>query len=118
MAETYYSLTDIVKLCDNLVAAMPTSFYSGIMTVRTGLANIPAADVVARDCYDRLLAENDELRKERPVVRCKDCTHSRKGKASLECEKHAYVWDKRLRWVDDNDFCCWGVRKDGDANDG
>ena len=33
----------------------------------------PAADVVARDCYDRLLAENDALRKERPVVRCKDC---------------------------------------------
>ena len=56
MAETYYSLTDIVKLCDNLVAAMPTSFYSGIMTVRTGLANIPAADVA-------------------PVVRCKDCKY-------------------------------------------
>lgn len=29
--------------------------------------SIPAADVVSRDCYDRLLAENDELRKERPV---------------------------------------------------
>ena len=28
---------------------------------------IPAADVVARDCYDRLLSENDELRKVRPV---------------------------------------------------
>ena len=28
---------------------------------------IPAANVVARDCYDRLLAENDGLRKERPV---------------------------------------------------
>ena len=28
---------------------------------------LPSADVVARDCYDRLLAENDELRKERPV---------------------------------------------------
>ena len=31
------------------------------------LIKIPAADVVTRDCYDRLLAENDELRKERPV---------------------------------------------------
>lgn len=62
MAETYYSLTEIVKLCDNLVAAMPTSFYSGIMTVRTGLANLPAADVVARDCYDKILAENDDMR--------------------------------------------------------
>lgn len=28
----------------------------------------PAADVVSRDCYNRLLAENDELRKVRPVV--------------------------------------------------
>ncbi len=31
--------------------------------------SIPAADVVTRDCYDRLLAENDELQKVRPVVR-------------------------------------------------
>ena len=46
MAETYYSLTDIVKLCDNLVAAMPTSFYSGIWKVRNTLYRIPAADVV------------------------------------------------------------------------
>lgn len=45
MAETYYSLTDIVKLCDNLVAAMPTSFYSGIWKVRNTLYRIPAADV-------------------------------------------------------------------------
>ena len=51
-----------------------------------------------------------------PVVRCKDCTHSRKGKASLECEKHRYAWDNRLRWVDDNDFCCWGARMDGARN--
>ena len=36
---------------------------------------IPAADVVARDCYDRLLAENDRLRKERPVVRCGECKY-------------------------------------------
>lgn len=35
------------------------------------LKNIPAADVVSRDCYDRLLAENDELRKVRPIVRGK-----------------------------------------------
>ena len=46
MAETYYSLTDIVKLCDNLCAAMPTSFFSGIWKVRNTLYRIPAADVV------------------------------------------------------------------------
>lgn len=32
------------------------------------LQNIPSADVVSRDCYDRLLSENDKLRKVRPVV--------------------------------------------------
>lgn len=45
MTETYYALTDIVKLIDNLIAAMPTSFYNGIMAVRGGLATAPAADV-------------------------------------------------------------------------
>lgn len=34
---------------------------------RRDIEAIPAADVVTRDCYNRLLAENDELRKERPV---------------------------------------------------
>lgn len=67
MAETYYALTDIAKLIDKLISDMPTSFYSGIMAVRGSLVTAPVADVVARDCYDRLLAENDELRKERPV---------------------------------------------------
>lgn len=38
-----------------------------IRRARRIVADFPAADVVARDCYDRLLAENDELRKERPV---------------------------------------------------
>ena len=36
--------------------------------LRRYIERIPAADVVSRDCYDRLLVENDELRKERPVV--------------------------------------------------
>ena len=67
MAEKYYSMTELVKLTDNLIASLPTSFYSGIMSVRGGLVITPAANVVARDCYDRLLAENDELRKVRPV---------------------------------------------------
>ena len=75
---------------------MPEDWSEGISDAMSALFRIPAADVV-------------------PVVRCKDCTHSREGKASLECEKHTYAWDKRLRWVDDNDFCCWGVRKDGDG---
>lgn len=46
MAETYYSMTELIKLTDTLVAATPTTFYNGIMAVRGGLASIPAADVV------------------------------------------------------------------------
>lgn len=41
------------------------------------LIKIPAADVVSRDCYDRLLAENDELRKERTVRHGHKVTHNR-----------------------------------------
>lgn len=92
MAETYYSLTDIVKLCDNLVAAMPTSFYSGIMTVRTGLANLPAADVA-------------------PVVRCKDCKYSAVDYENMRyCKLVTYY-----NHVPDDWFCADGERKDGDG---
>lgn len=45
----------------------------------------PAADVVARDCYDRLLAENDELRKERPV------RHGR----WVDAEGNLVPWDEK-----------------------
>lgn len=82
------ALTEIENadvMCD-----IPADAYR---VLRRYVDRIPAADVV-------------------PVVRCKNCTHSREGKESLECEKHRYAWDNRLRWVDDNDFCCWGVRKD------
>lgn len=48
------------------------------------------------------------------VVRCKDCSHSLKGKESLECEKHRYVWNDLNRRVDDEDFCCWGVKRGED----
>lgn len=54
------------------------------------LKRLPAADVVVRDCYDRILAENDTMREmlaqigKKPgdkmddvltVVRCVDCVH-------------------------------------------
>lgn len=48
----------------------------------------------------------------RPVVLCKDCAHSRKGKQSLECEKHIYAWNNLNRWVNEDDFCSWGVKKE------
>lgn len=48
----------------------------------------------------------------RPVVFCKDCMHSVQGKKSLECEKHRYVWNNMNRWVNDEDFCCWGAKRE------
>jgi len=59
----------------------------------TAIDNIPAADV-------------------RPVVLCRDCTYCRKGKASLECEKHTYAWNNPNRWVNEDDFCSWGVKRE------
>lgn len=101
MAETYYSLTELVKLTDNLIASLPTSFYNGIMAVRGGLVTAPAADVVARDCYDRVLVENDELRKERPVVRCEYCAGRR--------------WCNFRQWLGEHGYCSRGwVKGNGD----
>ena len=57
------------------------------------MEDIPAADV-------------------RPVVLCRDCIHCKKGKASLECEKHTYSWNNMRRWVDEDDFCKWGVKRE------
>lgn len=48
----------------------------------------------------------------RPVVLCRDCAYCRKGKASLECEKHTYAWNNLNRWVDEDDFCSWGVKRE------
>lgn len=43
-------------------------FNAGCARAVNRIIEIPAANVVARDCYDRLLAENDRLREERPVT--------------------------------------------------
>lgn len=87
------------------------------------LEAIPPVDVVARDCYDRLLAENDELRKERPVVRCKDCKHyvPAEDDGEMMCVKDAdwcvedgcyygFTESHDADW-----FCADGARMDGDA---
>ena len=67
------------------------------------MMRVPAADVVARDCYDRLLAENDELRKERPVVRCKDCICFH----PIGTSKHNGDCDKHYERVQGDDYCSW-----------
>lgn len=64
---------------------------------------IPPADVVSRDCHDRILAENDTMRNQlakvgkkvgdsmddvRPVIKCKNCRWWTKQEKSLQgrCE--------------------------------
>lgn len=78
--------------------------------LRRYIERIPAADVVTRDCYDRLLAENDELRKERPVVRCKDC---RKG---IPDSEHATAYSCYGIWHKPDWFCAGGVKEEGDGD--
>lgn len=43
-------------------------FNVGCARAVNRIIDVPAADVVSRDCYEKLLAENDRLREERPVT--------------------------------------------------
>lgn len=46
MAETYYALTDLIRLCDKTLEDKPISFSKGIVSVRDALIyHAPAADV-------------------------------------------------------------------------
>ena len=49
-----------------------------------------------------------------PVVRCKNC----RKRHTWECAMHYESDDgeEQYGWEDDNDFCSWGERKDGDGN--
>lgn len=46
MDEHYKSLTDIIKTIDGLVAAMPSTFYDGLLKARNAIAAMPDADVM------------------------------------------------------------------------
>lgn len=82
----------------------------GIGDVLDSVEDAPAADVVTRDCYDRLLAENDELRKERPVVRCADCKYNKApDKLYARCGFNYALGPQDF-------FCSAGERKDGDGD--
>ena len=75
------------------------------------LNRFPAADVVARDCYDRLLFENDELRKERPVVRCGECIY-----CEWKNEDCTYGWCKRISTFKmRGEYCSDGERGESDG---
>ena len=80
------------------------------------LDEVPAADVVARDCYDRILAENDTMRKQlaqigkkpgdkmddvRPVVRAHWIYHEDDCGDYYEC---SHCHDEYVVYEDD---MCW-----------
>lgn len=73
---------------------------------------IPAADVVSRDCYDRLLSENDALRKERPVVRCGECAYRKRAWVN---KKGFLICPASGMDITDNDYCSYGARMGGDG---
>lgn len=51
--------------CPDYMRDFATKLKSAVCSdIRTGLQALPAADVVARDCYDRILAENDTMREQ------------------------------------------------------
>ena len=93
MAETYYALTDIVKLIDNLVAAMPTSFYNGLMAVRHHLPEIHAADVVE-------------------AVRCEECEYRKDARVN----KNGFlICPASGMEITDNDYCSYGERMNNEG---
>ena len=49
-----------------------------------------------------------------PVVRCKDCAYRRPTIDEITHEVDGHWCDLLdLKSVEDDDFCCWGDRKDG-----
>lgn len=68
MADKDYITRDSGVKCITSIGNMVGSLYDRIADIRRLLQELEPSNVVSRDCYDRLLAENDRLRKERPVT--------------------------------------------------
>ena len=47
------------------------------------------------------------------VVRCKDCDNLEVGKNSQYCTEHSDGWGDNLVYVEDDDYCSFGIRKGG-----
>ena len=118
--------------CQDCPFKMDSAHSASGCRVEDFMKAIPAADVVARDCYDRLLAENDELRRIlgmyggkygimeafeakrklnageiRPVVTCSKCKYNKR------CMVQFFVEDERLLPFNaDTWFCPDGVREE------
>ena len=63
-----YITRDSGVKCITSIGNMVGALYDRIADIRRLLQELEPSDVVSRDCYDRLLAENDRLREERPVT--------------------------------------------------
>lgn len=63
-----YITRDSGVKCITSIGNMVGSLYDRIGEIRRLLQELEPSDVVSRDCYDRLLAENDDLRKERDAL--------------------------------------------------
>ena len=66
--EKDYITRDSGVKCITSIGNMVGSLYDRIWEIRRLLQDLEPSDVVSRDCYDKLLAENDRLREERPVT--------------------------------------------------
>lgn len=68
MADKDYITRDSGVKCITSIGNMVGGLYDRIADIRRLLQELEPSDVVSRDCYDRLLAENDDLRKERDAL--------------------------------------------------
>lgn len=99
MINEKYINADTVKL-DIRRYLMPNVDDDGTVTVENAeryflnlLDNTPAADVVE-------------------VVRCKDCDHFiNYNPDRTYCEEHSDGWGDNIVYVDEDDYCSFGIRK-------
>lgn len=68
MADKDYITRNSGVKCITSIGNMVGALYDRIGDIRRLLQDLEASDVVSRDCYNRLLAENDDLRKERDAL--------------------------------------------------
>ena len=53
------------------------------------------------------------------VVRCKDCEYFKSIDYNLnKCEEHSDGWGDHTVYVGEDDYCSFGVRKEGAENEG
>lgn len=108
--EKQKELCPVGKYSRNAVEGSDREKFDEWQEIIDKLESIAPADVVSRDYYDRLLAENEELRKERPMVRCGECSF-------YEVADYGDGYTKNVcrlfnRQLQNDDYCSYGVRKD------